>query len=278
VSDFLATMIRASRARVAEARQRESDSALRRRATATAQPFPLASGKRPFDLIAEIKRRSPSAGRLDRSASDEMTARARAYAKGGAVAISVLTEPTQFAGSLDDLTAIAGAVDAPVMRKDFVVDPYQLFEARAAGASGCLLIARLLDGELLGETLDAAAAAGLWVLLEAFDETDTERCHEACTIAERVKLELWTGVNARDLETLTIDRGRFARMRRQMPRRTPCVAESGLLGPGHVRGVAALGYQAALVGTALMQSDDPRERVTRMILAGGESVQECACE
>ena len=207
-----------------------------------------------------------------------MTARAREYADGGAAAISVLTEPTQFAGSLRDLTAIARAVDAPVMRKDFVVDPYQLFEARAAGASGCLLIARLLDGELLGETLEAAAAAGLWVLLEAFDETDAERCHEACALAERVELKLWTGVNARDLETLAIDRGRFARMRRHMPRRIPCVAESGLEGPGHVRGVAALGYQAALVGTALMQSDNPRYRVARMIRAGSESVHECACE
>ena len=278
MSDFLAEMARLSRERIVEARGRENDAALRRRAAAAPRPRRLVPGKRPFDLIAEIKRRSPSEGHLEDEDATSLTARARAYVEGGAAAISVLTEPSQFHGSLDDLATVAAVVDAPVMRKDFVVDPYQLFEARAAGASGCLLIARLLDGERLAELLGAASALGLWILLEAFEESDVDRCHEACALAERSKLRLLTGVNARDLESLAIDRGRFARMRRLMPRRTPCVAESGLEGPGHVRGVAALGYQAALVGTALMRDADPQSAVQKMIRAGSESVQECACE
>ncbi len=175
VAGFLDDMAAGSRTRVAQAMAREPLAALRRRCVDRPQPPALrhAGG---FDVIAELKLRSPSQGALS-SADSDIGRRVSVYAAAGAVAVSVLTEPERFEGSLEHLQeaalALAGT-GVPAMRKDFLVDPYQLYEARAAGAGGALLIVRMLAPPQLGEMLDCARELGLFVLLEAFDEADLE--------------------------------------------------------------------------------------------------------
>ena len=147
------------------------------------------------------------------------------YAAAGACAISVLTEPSRFGGGIDLLAAAAQAGAAPVMRKDFIVDPYQLFEARACGASGVLLIVRMLSDSLLGELADVAAETQMFVLWEAFDATDLARLS---LLVERAPKPLLAGLNARDLVTLQVDLERLSRLADQFPVEFSRVAESGL--------------------------------------------------
>jgi indole-3-glycerol phosphate synthase len=271
-------MARASRERVTAAAAAESRAALRRRALGTPPPPPLRLCDRGFDLIAEVKRASPSAGRLAEAAGTERAAsRATVYVAAGAAAVSVLTEPDEFGGSLDDLRAVARAVAAPVLRKDFLVDPYQVLEARAAGAAGVLLILRLLDQARLGEMLGAAREARLFVLLEAFDGEDLARAGEAARWARSLGLTALVGLNCRDLATLEIDRQRFRTLKPALPHHVPLVAESGLLAADDARTVAALGYRLALVGSALMRTEDPRRLIERMLAAGRQGVKACAC-
>ena len=224
-----------------------------------------------FDIIAEIKDRSPAEGHLAVAAADRGE-RARQYVAGGAAAISVLTEPSRFAGSLEHLAEVASAVpDTPVMRKDFLVDPIQLFEARDAGASGVLLIITMLDDTRLAEMLDRAGALGLFVLLEAFDAADLARAAALLDRPEHAARvaagQLLVGVNTRNLRTLEVDNSRLANLATSLPA-ARCVAESGLLTPADAAGAAALGYRLALVGTALMRSDDPAALVAAMREAG----------
>jgi indole-3-glycerol phosphate synthase len=194
------------------------------------------------------------------------------YAAGGAAAISVLTEPSRFAGSLQHLGDVVAAVPGtPVMRKDFLVDPVQVLEARHAGASGVLLIVTMLGDRTLSAMLDCAAEFGMFVLLEAFGCDDVARMTRLLdTAARRDSAErgrLLFGVNARDLRTLAVDPGRLAALAAALPdgRR---VAESGLQDSTDAARVAALGYSLALVGTALMRSDDPAGLVRAMRDAG----------
>lgn len=256
MSDFLDEMARASRARV---RAREDRSgALFALAERSARPLPL-----PLDapaIVAEIKPRAPSAGAL----GPATPVRARAYAEGGAACVSVLTEPTRFDGSLDHLATVSAALrplGVPTMRKDFLVDPLQLAEARIAGASGALLVVRMLDGAQLDEMLDASARLGLFVLLEAFDEADLARAASAFAHRTDRTGVLIVGVNARDLATLTIDRSRHARLASHLPRGAPAIAESGLATADDVRAAIAQGYRGALVGTALMRAEHPADAV-----------------
>jgi len=270
VADLLERMARGSAERVGRARGRECEAAIRRRA-AESPPGPrLEFSGRGFDLIAEIKRRAPSGGRLANGKDSPIRERARAYAAAGAAAVSVLTEPEEFRGSLDDLVEIARSIDLPVMRKDFLVDPYQLFEARAAGASGALLIVRMLSEARLDEMLEAATELGLFVLLEAFDGEDLDRARELSPRSTSAGLDLFYGLNSRDLGSLGIDRSRFASLRDRFPEGPARVAESGLESVDDVREVAALGYRAALVGSALMRAADPGRLVAAMIRAGRE--------
>ncbi len=160
-------------------------------------------------VIAEVKRRSPSKG--DLADIPDPAALAAAYARGGAAAISVLTEERRFGGSLDDLRAVRAAVDVPVLRKDFIVTGYQLLEARAAGADLVLLIVAALDDDQLRRLHDEARELGLTVLVEVHDEAETER-------AVALGAEL-VGVNARNLKTLEVDDGTFAPARPARPRR-----------------------------------------------------------
>jgi indole-3-glycerol phosphate synthase len=279
VVDFLDRMSQASRRRVTEARSKEHRARLRKRALGTLPPRPLRLRGTGFDLIAEVKRTSPSVGkpagkvaRLDGFAARQ----ASAYIKAGAVAISVLTEPDEFGGSLSDLNEVARTASVPVMRKDFLVDPYQVLEARAAGAAGVLLILRLLDQPRLSEMLGAAREMRLFVLLEAFDREDLERAGEVARWARSLGVTALVGLNCRDLATLEIDRERFRTLRPAMPDRVPAVAESGLLSPENAHEVASLGYRLALVGGALMRARDPVRMIERMLAAGRQGVRACA--
>jgi len=206
-----------------------------------------------------------------RAAADvpaEVVAQATAYAAGGAAAVSVLTEPEQFDGELSHLAAVARAVPVPAMRKDFLIDPYQVLEARAAGAGGVLLIARLLRDELLQEMLDTALALGLFVLLECFDAADIERAARESKRVDGAFGCLLLGLNVRDLTTFAIDPSRLEQLVPCFPPGVPRVAESGLASPADARRAASLGYALALAGTALMRAADPVQATATMIEAG----------
>ncbi len=224
-----------------------------------------------FDVIAEIKDRSPAEGDLSHGDCDR-NSRAQAYAAGGAVAISVLTEPSRFDGDLAHLAEVVAAVPGtPVMRKDFLVEPVQVLEARKAGASGVLLIATMLSDAKLREMFASAWEHGMFVLLESFDEDDLRRSSELLdTSANRDRVEsgqLLVGVNTRNLKTLEVDSERLRNLAPALPA-ARCVAESGLLVADDAARVAGWGYQAALVGSALMRSDDPASLIAAMREAG----------
>lgn len=275
MSDLLTRMAAQSARRVTEAKQRESEADLRMRARNARPPVELRWSPLGFDLIAEIKRRAPSAGPLS-GAEFSVRARTVIYATAGAVAISVLTEPEEFDGSLGDLEQTAAASRVPVMRKDFLVDPYQIFEARAAGASGALLVQRILDDARTKEMLDAAQEAGLFLLLEAFDSEDIERVRSLVSGAGE-HAHLLIGVNARNLETLDVDPARLRTLAPSLPSGLPRVAESGLESADDARRAAAAGYRAALVGGSLMRSDNPGGLLVEMLRSGREEAsRSCA--
>ena len=277
MSDLLTRMTHASVSRASKARAKEDEASLRARAIDTPTPAPLVLQSGGFDLIAEIKRRSPSAGQLEggseTSGRQRLLQRARDYASAGAAAISVLTEPIEFGGSLSDLAAVAGEVPLPVMRKDFLVDPYQILEARAAGASGALLILRMLSDARLRELLDAAEEMGLFVLLEAFDGEELQRARPFVSAGASRKAPILLGLNCRDLKTLIVEPERFVELREKFPAQVTAVAESGLGGSKAVAKVSRAGYSVALVGGALMLAADPQALATRMIEAGRSEVE-----
>lgn len=261
--DFLSVMAKVSRERVALARRDESFEALRRRARGTPRAPTLRL--REFDLIAEVKLAAPSSDAP--VAESRIAERVRAYAAGGACAISVLTEPTRFAGSLAHLREAARtAGDVPVLRKDFVTHPYQVLEARAAGAGGVLLIGEVLDDVALDACLRTARELGMFVLLEAFAADQVDRALRYATDPNG-DAPVLCGVNCRDLRTLHVDPAVFERAASRADR-APAVAESGMHAPDDVEAVARLGYRAALVGTALMRADDPEALAARMLAAG----------
>jgi len=197
--------------------------------------------------IAEFKRRSPSAGWIFEGADPAPVA--RAYAAGGAAGMSVLTDGPFFGGALEDLVAARAACDLPILRKDFVVDRYQIVEARAAGADAVLLIVAALADPELRSLLAAARAQGLDALVEAHDETEVARAVDAgATIV---------GINNRDLRTFTVDRDLAARMRPRVPADRIIVAESGIRDAADVARLRAAGVDAMLVGETLMRAPDP---------------------
>jgi indole-3-glycerol phosphate synthase len=261
-SDFLATMAAGSRARVAAARQECSEAELLRWALATPPPPKLALAPQGFDVIAEVKLRSPAVGVL-KGAGEDISARVTLYADTGAAAVSVLTEPDRFEGSLDHLEQAARALGkVPAMRKDFLVDPYQVIEARLAGAGGILVIVRMLSRVELDALMAAATQLQLFVLVEAFDERDIE------VAAQLSAPEMLIGVNSRDLVTLKVVPGRLEELVRHLPAGVPRVAESGVGSPEDAARLAACGYDLALIGSALMTSDDPGKLLATMISAG----------
>jgi indole-3-glycerol phosphate synthase len=156
------------------------------------------------------------------------------------------------------------------MRKDFLVDPYQVWEARACGASGVLVIVRMLDDERIVEMIRAADEAGMFTLLEVFDESDLARAAVRC-VPKNPAHDLWIGVNTRDLTTLAVVPGRLEEMAGRMPQGTIAVAESGIRTAEDAAGAARLGYSLALVGTALMQAPDPGALIVSMLEAGRDA-------
>ena len=197
-------------------------------------------------VIAEIKRSSPSAGKI---AEADPAARARAYEAAGAAAVSVLTEPLHFDGSLADLRAVHLAVGVPVLRKDFLVHPSQVIESRVEGADAVLLIAAALSGAELKALIAAAADLGLDALVETHSEADLEKA--LATDAPVI------GVNARDLETLEVDAARALALLGRVPEDRIAVLESGIVSRADVERAGAAGASAVLVGEALMRAEDP---------------------
>ncbi len=200
-----------------------------------------------LSVIAEIKRRSPARGdlRLDL----DPVALARRYESAGASALSVLTDERYFRGSDADLRAARGAVSLPILRKDFTIDPYQVYEARALGADAVLLIVRALDDDLLVELLTLADSLGLSALVEAHDEPELRRA-----VAAGARL---LGINNRNLDTLTVDPETSLGLRSLIPPNATAVAESGISNPVLAARLKAAGYDAILVGEALVIADDP---------------------
>lgn len=212
-------------------------------------------------VIAEVKRASPSKGHLGEIA--DPAALAAEYAAGGAAAISVLTEQRRFGGSLADLDAVRAAVPTPVLRKDFIVTRYQLWEARAHGADLALLIVAALDQRTLATLHEEARSLGLTVLVEVHDAEEVVRALD-------VGAEL-VGVNNRDLRTLDVDRSTFGRLAAQIPDDVVRVAESGIRGADDVTAHAREGAHVVLVGEALVTGHAPRDGVAAMIAAGSAS-------
>jgi indole-3-glycerol phosphate synthase len=267
---FLERMAESSRERVRAARARESEAALERRALAAPRPPPLAFAG--FDIIAELKLRSPAAGSLADGGFDA-AAQLTSYARGGAVAVSVLTEPTEFRGDLAHLAAAAEALapHRPVMRKDFLTDPYQVLEARAAGAGGVLVILAMLDDATVRALVDCARRCGMFVLLEAFDRRDLERLADYDR-PQTAAPPVLAGVNCRDLRDLTIKLERFAELGPHLPRHLPSVAESGLGSAADVETAVAAGYRLALVGSALMRAADPAAALSAWVTTGRNAI------
>ena len=209
-------------------------------------------------VIAEVKRASPSRGAL--ADISDPAALARTYADGGARAISVLTEGRRFGGSLTDLDDVRAAVDIPVLRKDFIVSPYQVHEARAHGADLLLLIVAALDQNVLHGLLERIESLGMTALVEVHTEAEADR---ALSAGARL-----IGVNARDLTTLTVDRDVFARIAPGLPSGVLTVAESGVRGTADLLAYAGAGADAVLVGEGLVTSGDPRAAVAELVTAG----------
>lgn len=209
-------------------------------------------------VIAEVKRASPSRGALATIADPADLA--RAYQDGGARVISVLTEERRFHGSLDDLDAVRAAVTIPVLRKDFIVGPYQIHEARAHGADMLLLIVAALEQSALVSMIDRTESLGMTALVEVHTEEEADRALQA---GARV-----IGVNARDLKTLEVDRDCFARIAPGLPSNVIRIAESGVRGTADLLAYAGAGADAVLVGEGLVTSGDPRTAVADLVTAG----------
>lgn len=264
MSRFLETMAQRSRDRVEGAARGLPVDELRGTALSAPGPRPLGGFGATFDLIAEVKPRSPSEGVFPEC----LPGTAEGYERGGAAMISVLTEPSEFGGSLELLRTVSAMVAVPVMAKDFIVDPYQVYQARQSGADGILVIARILDDDAAAGILDSAAELGMFALLEAFDGVDLARLPALAA----GRPDVLVGVNCRDLETLDIVPERHEELAGQLPPGPVAVAESAIGGPGDVERVASLGYGAALVGSALMRSGDATGLVRSMVDAGRRTV------
>lgn len=206
-------------------------------------------------LLAEVKRRSPSAGAI-RPGADPAAIGVQ-YEKGGAAALSVLTDERYFGGSLDALRAVRAAVSLPVIRKDFVIDVAQVWEARAAGADAVLLIARILEGSRLPDLHAEARAAGLDVLVEVHDEDELGRALEAGATL--------VGVNNRDLRTFRTDLALTHSLAPLVPAAATLVAESGIRDSADVIALGAAGVDAVLVGESLMRQDDVRSAAAGLV-------------
>jgi indole-3-glycerol phosphate synthase len=262
MSGFLDDMARSSAERVLAAKRHESFAEIERRACEARRGPVLRLSPAGFDVIAELKLRSPAAGRLG-SEADDWLGRITAYARGGAAAVSVLTEPSRFDGSLQHLRQAAevlAPLGVPAMRKDFLVDAYQVLEARAAGAGGVLVILRMLPAPRIVELLDVAADHG------PFDAADLDLARQVLSPRRRPDVVL-IGINSRDLQSLEVVQQRFSALAKLLPNLWPCVAESGVATPTDALLMRRLGYRLALIGTALMGTDEPTALLAEILNA-----------
>jgi len=251
---------RVTAARRADAEARRASGALdvaRESARNVAPPrdFTAALATPGISLIAEVKRASPSAG--DIAPDVDRLELVAAYERGGAAAISVLTEPEYFRGSLEDLSAVRASVGIPVLRKDFICDPLQVWEARAAGADAVLLIVAVLDQTELVSLAGLVDALGMTALIEVHDEADMARAADA---GARV-----VGINTRDLATLRVDPTVVARLRPFAPQGALVVGESGVSVRADVVRLEGVGCDAVLVGEALVRAPDPAAKVRELL-------------
>jgi indole-3-glycerol phosphate synthase len=245
-----------------DARRRElpqADLEARLAARGEDRPFREALARPGISLIAEFKRRSPSAGQLAPESIDVAT-QVSAYERGGAAALSVLTDERHFGGSLDDLRAARAACGMPILRKDFIVDPYQLYEAAVNGADAVLLIVAALDDEDLRSLHQEARSIDLDCLVEVHDEDEMERALEAG--AEVI------GINNRNLDDMSVDIDTTFELMPDVPAGKTVVAESGISGRGELEELDRVGVDAVLIGGTLMAAPDPEAKVRE--LTGGE--------
>jgi indole-3-glycerol phosphate synthase len=241
-----------------EARRRDlpqADLESRLSARGEDRPFNEALVRPGLSLIAEFKRRSPSAGRLAREEID-LAAQVAAYERGGAAALSVLTDEPHFGGSLADLRAARAACDLPIIRKDFIVDPYQLYEAAVHGADAVLLIVAALDDDALRSLRQEARAIDLDCLVEVHDEGELERALEAG--AEVI------GINNRNLDDMSVDIATTFELMPDVPAGKTVVAESGISGRAELEELDRVGVDAVLIGGALMEAPDPEAKVREL--------------
>jgi indole-3-glycerol phosphate synthase len=238
---------------------KELEALLDHRNVETSRPFSEALMRPRISLIAEHKRRSPSAGAIREGSSVEEVV--QAYERGGAAALSVLTEPFHFAGSLDDLRAARAATTLPVLRKDFIVDPYQLYEAAAAGADAILLIVAALEPRDLAELLHEAGALDLDALVEVHDEKELETALE-------VEADV-LGINNRDLDDFSVDIERTYELLSDVPAGKTVVSESGFRHREQLDELERVGVDAVLIGETLMRAPDI-EAACRALTFGGD--------
>jgi indole-3-glycerol phosphate synthase len=257
VPTFLETIVERMEAEVARRKREVPPTVLEQRLGPhrRGRPFSEALVREGISLIAEMKRASPSRGPIRPGAS--VTEVVQAYEAAGASACSVLTEGEHFGGSLDDLVEARAACRLPLLRKDFIVDPYQIVEARAAGADAVLLIVAAVGGDRLSELMRAAGDNGMDALVEVHDEDEVEAAVEAG--AELI------GINNRDLHSLKVDLRTTFRLLADVPAGTLVVAESGITSREDVRELEDAGVDAILVGEALMMADDPTEAVRALL-------------
>lgn len=227
------------------------------------RPFNEALVRPGLSLIAEFKRRSPSAGEL--SVGADVAEQVGAYERGGAAALSVLTDEPHFGGSLEDLRAARAACGLPIIRKDFIVDPYQLYEAAVNGADAVLLIVRALDDDDLRSLYEVACSIDLDCLVEVHDAEELERALEADAAV--------IGINNRDLDEGTVDLARTFELMPDVPAGRTVVAESGISGRAELAELERVGVDAVLIGSALMASGDP-EAKTRELTGADEGTRE----
>jgi indole-3-glycerol phosphate synthase len=228
------------------------------------RPFNEALVRPGLSLIAEFKRRSPSAGQIA-AAGVDVAAQVAAYERGGAAALSVLTDEPHFGGSLADLGAARAACGMPILRKDFLVDRYQLYEAAVNGADAVLLIVAALGDEDLRELHREARAIDLDCLVEVHDGEELERALEAG--AEVI------GINNRNLDDMTVDIGTTYELMPDVPAGKTVVAESGISGRGELEELERVGVDAVLIGSALMVAEDPEAKV-RELTGSDEATRE----
>ncbi len=255
---ILDEIVRTKHDEVTLLRQPQARDAIRTAAMAAPSPRPFADRMRRADgnlaVIAELKRRSPSKGDLNPELDPAATA--ASYQRGGAAALSVLTDGPYFGGSIADLEAARGATSLPALRKDFTIDEIQVLESRAVGADAILLIVAALDDERLRDLHDTATDLGLAVLVETHDDREIDRALEA---GARI-----VGVNSRSLQTFDEDLGIAERLSTMLPPEVIRVAESAVRSADDARRMAAAGFDAVLVGEALVRSADPESLCREM--------------